>query len=275
MFFAEQIITTRQNIELMTTKKSKTSIQEAYLPVKTILISQPVPSRGNPYLDLEKTYSLKIDYRPFIHVEGLSAKDFRNQRVYIDQYTAFVFLSRKAIENFFRLVKEMRLKIDPEWKYFCSSDAVASYLKKFIKFRKRKVFAGERSIRDVEKYIIRHKDEKFLFPASNITSDNIPNYFKDLGVELETSIMYKSVSSDLSDLRDIFYNVLVFYSPLELESLYENFPDFEQNKTRIATFGEKTKAAAEKKGLKVNIPAPTPKFRSMTAAIEDYIKKTL
>ena len=259
----------------MTTKKSKTSITEAYTPVKTILISQPVPSRGNPYLDLEAKYDLKIDYRPFIHVEGLSAKEFREQRIYIDQFSAIVFLSRKAIENFFRLVEEMRLKIDPEWKYFCSSDAVANYLKKFIKFRKRKVFAGERSIRDVEKYIIRHKEEKFLFPKSNITSDIVPNYFKGLGVALEESMMYKSVASDLSNLRDIFYDVLVFYSPLELESLYENFPGFTQGKTRIAIFGEKTKAAAEEKGLFVNISAPTPKFRSMTVALEDYIKKTI
>ena len=259
----------------MTTKKSKTSITEAYSPVKTILISQPVPSRGNPYLDLEKQYSLKIDYRPFIHVEGLSAKEFREQRVYIDQFSAFIFLSRKAIENFFRLVKEMRLKVDPEWKYFCSSEAVANYLKKFIKFRKRKVFAGERSIQDVEKYIIRHKGEKFLFPKSNITSDIVPNYFKKLDIPLQESMMYKSVASDLSDLRDIFYDVLVFYSPLELDSLYENFPDFTQGKTRIATYGEKTKAAAESKGLFINISAPTPKYRSMTMALEDYIKKTL
>lgn len=259
----------------MTTKKSQTSLEEAYNPVKTILISQPVPSRGNPYLDLEKAYTLKIDYRPFIHVEGLSAKEFRDQRVYIDQHSAFIFLSRKSIENFFRLVEEMRLKVDPDWKYFCSSDAVANYLKKFIKFRKRKVFAGERSIRDVEKYIIRHKDEKFLFPKSNITSDIVPNYFKDLGVDLTETMMYKSVASDLSDLRDIFYDVLVFYSPLELESLFENFPDFTQGKTRIAVFGEKTKIAAEGKGLYVNIGVPSPKFRSMTMALEDYIKKTL
>ena len=259
----------------MTTKKSKTSITEAYTPVKTILISQPVPSRGNPYIDLEKKYSLQIDYRPFIHVEGLSAKEFREQRLYINEYTAFIFLSRTAIENFFRLVKEMRLKVDPEWRYFCSSDAVANYLKNFIKFRKRKVFAGERSIRDVEKYILRHKDEKFFFPKSNITSKSIPNYFKELDIDLTESIMYKSVASDLSDLRDIFYDVLVFYSPLELESLYNNFPEFTQGKTRIAIYGEKTKAAAEAKGLFVNISAPTPKFRSMTAALEDYIKQTL
>jgi len=259
----------------MTTKKPKTSITEAYKPVKTILISQPVPSRGNPYIDLEKKYSLQIDYRPFIHVEGLSAKEFREQRVYINEYAAFIFLSRTAIENFFRLVEEMRLKVDPEWKYFCSSDAVANYLKNFIKFRKRKVFAGERSIRDVEKYILRYKDEKFFFPKSNITTKNIPNYFKDLGIDLTESIMYKSVPSDLSNLRDIFYDALVFYSPLELESLYNNFPDFKQKNTRIATYGEKTKAAAEEKGLFVNISAPTPKFRSMTAALEAYIKETL
>ena len=259
----------------MTTKKSKTSIPEAYTPVKTILISQPVPSRGNPYLDIEDKYSLKIDYRPFIHVEGMSAKEFREQRVYINEFSAIIFLSRTAIENFFRLVEEMRLKIDPEWKYFCSSDAVANYLKNFIKFRKRKVFAGERSIRDVEKYIIRHKDEKFLFPKSNITSKSIPTYFEELGVDLTESIMYKSVASDLSDLRDNFYDILIFYSPLELESLYNNFPDFTQGKTRIAIYGEKTKAAAEAKGLFVNISAPTAKFRSMTSALEDYIKKTL
>ncbi len=259
----------------MTTKKSKTSITEAYNPVKTILISQPVPSRGNPYIDLEKKYSLKIDYRPFIHVEGLNAREFRDQRVYLNEHSAFIFLSRTAIEHFFRLVEEVRLKVDPEWKYFCSSDAVANYLKNFIKFRKRKVFAGERSIRDVEKYIIRHKNEKFLFPKSNITTQNIPNYFKELGIDLTESIMYRSVPSDLSNLRDIFYDVLVFYSPLELESLYNNFPEFTQGKTRIATYGEKTKAAAEEKGLFINISAPTPKFRSMTAALEDYIKQTL
>ncbi len=259
----------------MTRKNTKNTVKETYAPVKTILISQPVPSRGNPYLDLEKKYDLKIDYRPFIHVEGLTAKEFREQRVYIDEHTAFVFLSRTAIEHFFRMVKEMRLRVDPDWRYFCANEAVASYIKKFTKMRKRKVFVGERSIRDIEKYILRFKDEKFLFPKSNITTDAIPNYFRELGVEVTEALMYRSVPSDLSDLRDIFYDILVFYSPLELESLYSNFPDFAQNKTRIAVFGEKTKAAAEAHGLFVNIAAPTPKFRSMTMAIEDYIKKTL
>ncbi len=259
----------------MTTKKSKTSIKETYAPVKKILISQPAPSKGNPYIELQEKYDIKIDFHPFVHVEGLSASEYREQRVYVDEYTAFIFLSRTAIENFFRLLKELRLKVDPEWKYFCSSEAVSTYLKKFIKYRKRKVFAGERTIRDIEKYILRHKDEAFFFPKSTITSDFVGNYFKELDIPLQESIMYRSVASDLSDLENVFYDILVFYSPLGIDSLYENFPDFKQKETRIAVFGDKTKEVAEGKGLNINISVPNPKFRSMTMAIDDYISKTL
>ena len=242
-----------------------------YKQVKTILISQPKPERS-PYRQLETKYGIQIDFRPFIHVEPVSEKEFRKTRIRPDEYSAIIFTSKNAIEHFFRMCEEMRIKMSQETKYFCLSEAVAHYLQKFIVYRKRKVFVGKRKIEDLSNYLNKHKSkERFLLPCSNLGSKPVVKYLEENGFEFQEAMMYRTVSSDLSDLRDIFYDILVFFSPLGIKSLYENFPDFKQNETRIAVFGNSTRAAVNEHGLTINIEAPSPETPSMTMALEKYI----
>ncbi len=244
-----------------------------YKPVKTILISQPKPTRS-PYFELENKYNLKIDFRPFIHVEGLEVKEFRKLRIRPDEFTAIIFSSKNAIDHFFRICDELRIKMSGETKYFCLSEAIANYLQKFIVYRKRKVFTGTRVIEDLKNALVKHKDkEKFMLPCSNLGSKKIVSYLTELGVDYTEALMYRTVSSDLSDLSDITYDILVFFSPRGIESLYDNFPDFKQNDTRIAVFGNTTSQAVVEKGLTINIKAPAPETPSMTMALEKYIRE--
>jgi len=243
---------------------------ETYKRIKTILVSQPKPERS-PYYDLEKKYNLQIDWRPFIHVEGLTAKEYRKQRIRPDEYSAIIFTSKNAIDHFFRLCEESRVFMSAETKYFCLSEAISNYLQKFIIYRKRKVFAGNRKIQDLKTYLIRHKEEKFLLPCSNLGSVKTAAYLTELGLNWQESQMYRTVSSDLSDLENVTYDVLVFFSPLGIVSLYENFPDFKQNDTRMAIFGSLTKKAVLEKDLIPNIQAPAPEVPSMTTALKNYL----
>ncbi len=243
-----------------------------YKKVKTILISQPKPERS-PYYGLEQKYGLKIDFRPFIHVEGVTEKEFRKTRTRPDEYTAVIFTSKGAIEHYFRMCEEMRIKISQDMKYFCISEAIAHYLQKFIIYRKRKVFVGKRDIEDLANYFNKHKAEKFLLPCSNLGAKPVVEYLEKIAVNYKEAMMYRTISSDLSDLRDIFYDVLVFFSPLGIQSLYENFPDFNQNETRIAVYGSSTGAAVKERGLTINIMAPSPETPSMTMALEKYIQE--
>jgi uroporphyrinogen-III synthase len=223
---------------------------------------------------LEKRYNLQIDWRPFSHVEGLEAKDFRKQRIRPDEYPAVIFSSKNAVDHFFRLCEEMRVKMSPETKYFCLTENIANYLQKFILYRKRKVFVGTRTIEDLGAYLKKHKGEKFLLPCSNLGAKEITKYLDDMKLDWKDAIMYHTVSSDLSDLSDVTYDVLVFFSPLCIQSLYDNFPDFKQNETRIAVFGNLTRQAVEDRGLNVNINAPAPEVPSMTKALENYLQKS-
>lgn len=253
----------------------QSKVQEVlnYKPVKTILISQPKPTRS-PYFELENKYNLKIDFRPFIHVEGLEVKEFRKLRLRPDEFTAIIFSSKNAIDHFFRICDDLRIKMSGETKYFCLSEAIANYLQKFIVYRKRKVFTGTRVIEDLKNALVKHKEkEKFMLPCSNLGSKKIVSYLKELGVDYTEALMYRTVSSDLSDLSDITYDILVFFSPRGIESLYDNFPDFKQNDTRIAVFGNTTSQAVIEKGLAINIKAPAPETPSMTMALEKYIRE--
>jgi uroporphyrinogen-III synthase len=248
------------------------SVKEKYKKVKTILVSQPKPARS-PFFALEEKYNLKIDWRPFIHVEEVSNKEFRRQRIKIEDFTSIIFTSKNAIDHFFRVCEEMRHKMSQDTKYFCLSEAIANYLQKFIVYRKRKVFTGRKTISDLKAAFMKHKDkEKFLLPMSNLGATVTCDYLNELELDWTDSIMYKTVASDLSDLEEVFYDVLVFYSPLGISSLYENFPKFEQNETRIAVFGNKTSKAVEEHGLTINIKAPMPESPSMTMALEKYIQ---
>ncbi|GAA4294398.1 uroporphyrinogen-III synthase [Aestuariibaculum suncheonense] len=244
------------------------------MKVKTILVSQPEPKIENsPYFDLIEKQKVKIDFRPFIHVEGVPAKEVRQQKVDLSKYTAIILTSRNAVDHFFRVADEMRFKVPDTMKYFCQSEAVAFYLQKYVVYRKRKIYVGKRTFSELSPLIKKYKDEKFLLPNTDKVKDEVPDTLNALGVDWKQAIFYKTVISDLSDLEDVTYDVLVFFSPSGIESLFHNFPDFKQNDTRIAVFGNTTIQAVEEKGLRVDIAAPTPETPSMTMALEKYIEK--
>jgi len=247
---------------------------EEFRPVKTILISQPKPERS-PYFDLETKWGVKIDWRPFIHVEGLNTKEFRKQKIYFEEYSAIIFTSRGAIDHFFRISKEMRHQVSDDMRYYCISEAVANYLQKFINYRKRKVFIGEKTVEQFKPVLNKAKaKEQFLLPVSNLGSKSLTTFLQDNEFDWKDALMYRTVASDLSDLTDVFYDMLVFFSPLGITSLYENFPSWEQNDTRLAIFGKSTTAAVHKHGLNVDVPAPAPDAPSMPMAIEKYLEKS-
>lgn len=246
--------------------------KESYKKIKTILVSQPKPERS-PYYELEKKYNLQIDWRPFIHVEGVNGKDFRKQRIKPDEYSAIILTSKNAVDHFFRICEEMRIKMSQETKYFCLTEAVANYLQKFIVYRKRKVFVGKRVIEDLAPALKKHKaNEKFLMPCSNLGSRRVSSFLTKGEFDWKDAMMYQTVSSDLSDLSDVTYDVLVFFSPLGIKSLYENFPDFMQKETRLAVFGNSTSKEVEDRGLTINIKAPAPETPSMTMALDKYLR---
>lgn len=244
------------------------------MKVKTILISQPEPKLDNsPYSELEEKQKVKIDFVPFIHVEGVSSKDIRQQKIDLTKYTAIILTSRNSVDHFFRISEEMRYKVPDTLKYFCLSDAVAFYLQKYVVYRKRKIYVGKRNFSELAPYIKKYKNEKFLLPSSDMLKPDVPKILNKLGVDWKRGTFYKTVVSDLSGLRDVFYDVLVFFSPSGIKSLFENFPDFQQNDTKIAVFGNTTLKAAKEHGLVVNILAPTPETPSMTMALQKYIKE--
>ncbi len=243
------------------------------MKIKTILVSQPKPqTEKSPYFDLAEKYNLKIDFRPFIQVEGISAKEFRQERINILDHTAVIFTSRTAIDHFFRIAEEMRVTIPDDMKYFCISESTAFYLQKYIVYRKRKIFFGVRVFEDLIDTIVKHKKEKFLLPLSDIHKQSIPALLNKSKIKYTKAILYKTVSSDLSDLADVNYDILAFYSPSGIKSLTQNFPGFSQDATVIAAFGPATSKAVKDAGLRLDIQAPMPQAPSMTMALDQYIK---
>lgn len=245
-----------------------------YPKVKTILVSQPRPeSEKSPYFELAKKYNIKIDFRPFIKVEGVSARDFRKDKIVISDYTAILFNSRNAIDNFFRMCEEMRIEMPIDTRYFCISENIGVYVQKYIQMRKRKVFFGDGKMEDLLPYMLKYKNEKFLLPCSDVMSGGFIAEAHKINIDIKQAVMFRTVSCDLSDLADIKYDMLAFFSPSGIKSLFENFPEFEQGNTRIAGFGAQTHAAMTERNLRIDVPAPTPEAPSMTMAIEAYIKK--
>ena len=244
------------------------------MKVKTILVSQPEPSsEKSPYNRLQNKHKLTIDFRPFIHVEGANAKEVRQQKIDFKNYDNIILTSRNAVDHFFRLCKEMRYSVPNTTKYFCLSEAVAYYLQKYVVYRKRKIYVGKGKIEDLENVLNKFDSETFLFPTSDTLKKDVPNFLDNIKLRWTRAILYRTVVSDLSDLRDVYYDILVFFSPSGIESLFKNFPDFKQNKTRISAYGNSTIKAAEDAGLTVQIKAPTPVSPSMTMAIEQYVEK--
>ena len=243
------------------------------MSVKTILVSQPEPeNERNPYFDLADKYKLKIDFRPFINIEGVSTREFRDQKVELSKHTAVILTSKTAVDHFFRISEETRFKVPDAMKYFCMSEAVAYYLQKYVVYRKRKIFFGKQNIEDLVDVLKKHKDEKFLLPCSDILRQRIPDTLEKNGINFTKLVLYRTVASDLSDLEDVKYDLLVFFSPSGIESLLKNFPDFKQNTTKIAAFGPTTANAVKKYNLRLDIHAPQPQAPSMSMAIEQYIK---
>ena len=241
--------------------------------VKTILVTQPRPETDkSPYFDLAKKMNVKIDFRPFIHVEGISAKEFRKEKINILDHSAVILTSRNAVDNFFRICTELRITVPETMKYFCISESTAFYLQKYVQYRKRKIFCGNQKFVELIDVIKKNKGEKFLLLCSDIHKDEIPEILEEHKINFTKAVIYRTVCSDLSDLSDVKYDMLVFFSPSGIKSLYQNFPDFKQNNTRIAAFGETTAAAVREANLILDIHAPQPNAPSMTMAIENYLK---
>jgi len=244
------------------------------LKIKTILVSQPEPTdEKNPYAELAKKFALKIDFRPFIKIEAVPGQEFRQERINILDHTAIVLTSRNAVDHFFRMCKELRLTVPETMKYFCVSESVAYYVQKYIVYRKRKVFIGKQSFADLMDVIKKHKDEVYLVPCSDIQKQDIPVLLDKAGVKYTNAVFYRTVASDLSDIKNLAYDMLVFFSPGGIESLKKNFPKFKQNGVVIAAFGPTTSKAVRDAGLRLDVEAPLPEAPSMTGAIELYLKR--
>jgi uroporphyrinogen-III synthase len=242
------------------------------MKVKTILVSQPEPKVENsPYFDLQNKHKIKVDFRPFIHVEGVPAKEVRAQKIDLNNFTAIILTSKNSVDHFFRVAEEMRYKVPEDLRYFCQSEAVAYYLQKYVVYRKRKIYVGQKDFADMSSLFKKYKDEKFLLPASDKLNADVPQTLNNLKLDWTPGTFYRTVMSDLSDLKDVYYDVLAFFSPTGIQSLFKNFPDFKQNDTRIAVFGSTTQKEALEHGLRVDIMAPTPEAPSMTMALEKYV----
>lgn len=264
-------------MSVTSTKSVDTKVEsdaERLKEVKSILVSQPKPSDdSSPYIKLSEKYNLKIDFKPFIQIEPVVLKEFRQQKVDILSHTAVIFTSRNAVDHFFRLALESKVEVPTDMKYFCISEQTANYLQKYIVIRKRKIFTGERTAGELLEVLKKHKGEKYIFPCSNIRKNDIPEFLGQNEYTYSEAVMYKTVASDLSDLSDIKYDVIAFFSPSGINSLFVNFPEFKQNNTRIAAFGPTTAKAVETADLILDIVAPLPNAPSMTGALELYVRR--
>ena len=243
--------------------------------IKKILISQPKPtSEKSPYFDIAERFGVELVFRPFIKVEGLSAREFRTQKVSILDYTSIVFTSRHAIDHFFTLAKELRVTIPEDMKYFCVTEAIALYIQKYVQYRKRKVFFGSTGrVDDLLPTMVKHKTERYLVPQSNVHNDSLTKLLDSKKLQHKECVMYNTVSNDFTEeeIKNFDYDMLVFFSPSGIESLTKNFPDFNQGNVAIATFGPTTAKAVHDAGLRLDLEAPTEKYPSMTGALQHYL----
>ena len=246
----------------------------AHKKVHNILISQPTPVQRAAYDDLEKKFGVHIDFVPFVTVEGLTEREYRKNRVYPNDHTAIVFPSKNAVDHFFRLCGELRIKMSEDTKYFCATEAIANYLQKFIMFRKRKVFNGTKSILELKSYVTRNKEEKFFLPCSDQGNPEVTRFFKDLKVPIQEAVMYRTVNNDILDLKDIKYDIIAFFSALEIKSMFDQFPDFRQEDRRICVFGTSAQKAVVERGMTVQIQSGTPEAPSIAVALEKYLKNS-
>ena len=243
--------------------------------IKKILVSQPKPSNDkSPYYDIASRFGVELVFRPFIKVEGITAKEFRTQKVNILDYTAVVFTSRHAIDHYFTLAKEMRINIPEDMKYFCVTETISLYIQKYVQYRKRKVFFGTTGkIDDLLPAMVKHKNEKYLVPMSDVHNDSIAQLLDARKLNHQECVMYRTVSNDFTEeeVKSFDYDMLIFFSPSGIESLTKNFPGFKQGEIAIATFGPATAQSARDAGLRLDIEAPSEKYPSMTGALQHYL----
>lgn len=245
------------------------------MKVKSVLVSQPKPSsEKSPYFDLAERYGLKIDFRPFIKVDPVYAKEFRQQKISILDYSAVIFTARTAIDHFFRLCEEMRITIPETMKYFCVTEQVALYLQKYIVYRKRKVFhAPDGKLDGLMTLVQKHAAERFIVPVSDVHKDDLLSRLDEKSIQYSKAIMYCTVSNDFGPDEPFDYDMVVFFSPSGVQSLLKNFPNFDQKEMKIASFGSATAKTVRDSGLRLDVEAPSPEYPSMTAAIDAFLKE--
>lgn len=242
------------------------------MKIKSILVSQPAPNESSPYLEIARKEKIRIDFKPFIHVEGVDAKELRAQKIDLSHFTGIIFTSKNAIDHYFRLAEEMRFTVPDSMRYICQSEAIANYLQKHIVYRKRKIAFGERTFADLLPLFKKFPSEKYILPASDVLSSDIQSVLDASGIDWTKATMYKTVSSDLSEINITDYDMLVFFTRQGIKSLHENFENFEQGDVKVAVFGSTTEQAAKDAGLRVDVMAPSKESPSMTMAIEKYIR---
>ena len=245
--------------------------------IKKILVSQPQPTaERNPYADMAAKFGVSFDFRQLIHIEGLDAHDFRQQRINPLDYTAVILNSRLSADHYFRLMEELRLQVPESMHYYCNSEAVGNYLQKYIQYRKRKVFAAEHNrFEDLLPSMLRRPQERYLMVMSDVHNDGVINMFAEHGIEVKPAVMYRTVSTQWSPTDPFDYDMLVLSTPSGVQSVRKNFPDWQQGDTVIACFGQNTAQALEDAGFRVDIKVPTPECPSITTAIEKYLEQSL
>ncbi len=245
--------------------------------IKKILVSQPQPtSEKSPYFDIAKDLDVELVFRPFIKVEGLTSKEFRQQRINLLDYTAVVFTSRHAIDNYFTLAKELRVTIPEDMKYFCVTEQIALYIQKYIQYRKRKVFFGTTGkIADLVPTMVKHKTEKYLVPLSDVHNNSVTELLDAKKLQHKECIMYRTVSNDFTpeEKKTFDYDMMIFFSPTGIKALMKNFPKFKQGDIKIAAFGPSTAKEVTDNGLRLDLQAPTPEHPSMTGALRAFLEK--
>ena len=245
------------------------------MKIKKILVSQPQPQgEKSPYFDISEKYNVKIDFHQFIKVEPLSAKEFRAQRISILDYSAVIFNAKQGIDHFFHLCDEMRITIPESMKYFCISESVAVYLQHYIHYRKRKVFYGSTGkMPDLVTVLNKHLNEKYLFVTPEVLNDEIIAALDGSKIKYTKAVMYRTVSNDFNPKEDFNYDMILFFSPLGVQSLFKNFPDFKQGEIQIGCFGSTTAAAVHEFGLRLDMEAPSPEYPSMTMVLDAFLKE--
>lgn len=241
------------------------------LKIKRVLVSQPIPAavEKSPFYELTQKYGIEIDYRPFIRVEGVSAKEFRSQRIEILDHTAIVFTSRTTVDNFFRICEESRITIPETMKYLCYTEAVALYLQKYIVYRKRKISFADGTFTGLMELILKHRDESILLTLSEPHKAEIPDTLEKLKIGFHAAVLARTVGADLSDISPADYQLIVLYSPMEVKTLIEQFPGAAY--PMLAAFGDGTTRKAIENDLTVNVMAPTPEVPSMAKALDIFI----